>query len=162
METNFLFFPAPKSTHSSSIPSFRSSYTNTASTSTSVSTVRITIFLWPSLAISFTCKNTLVSTSSWLHRLTLDGSKSPLLLMQVPFYAHASVLLSLPSDITVLDKKRNMPVLFWSRRRKDQDLDLFVGATELSGTFLGTYFPLFTRVVVFKLIKYYIDSISNI
>ena len=126
---------------------FYFSYTDKASTSTSVSTVQITIFLWPCLAISFTCKNTLVFASSWLYGLTLDRSKPPLLLMQMSSYAHTSVSFSLPSDITVLDKKNNNSVLFWSKRRKRFQ---FVGATEFSCTFLGKPFPLFTRVAVFK------------
>ena len=122
-------------------------------TSTTVSTVQTTIFLWPCLAISFTHKNTLVSASSWLHGLKLDRSKSPLLLMQVSLYGHTSGSYFLPSDITVLDKKWDNSVLFWSSRRKPFQ---FVGVTEFSCTFLRTPFPLFTRVVLFKLCRYQI------
>ena len=63
---NFLFFPAPNSTYSSYISSYNCSYTDKASTNTSVSTVRITIFLWPCCVISFACRNTWVSAPSWL------------------------------------------------------------------------------------------------
>ena len=95
---NFLFFPAPKSTHSSSISSFNSSYNDTTSNSTSVSAIQITIFLWPCLAIFFTCKNMFVSVSPYLHGLTLVRSKSALLLMQVSSCLLTSVLSSLPMD----------------------------------------------------------------
>ena len=66
------FFPVPKPTHSSDIPSV--SKNRSAKTTMSLSTVRTYALLWPCTAALARCRSIRVFASAWLHGWSPDTS----------------------------------------------------------------------------------------
>ena len=95
-----------------------------AKTTTSVSTVLIMIFLWPSWTAWATCRNIRVSASSWEHgsirsTVTSDGQHS----VWQPSEIISCLLLLMAVSFNCLDKKLNSSFLLASTRKNQTSFE---------------------------------------
>ena len=117
------FLPVPKATHSSSSCAKRWQQL-IAKTTTSVSTVLIMIFLWPSWTAWATCRNIRMSASSWEHgsirsTVTSDGQHS----VWQPSEIISCLLLLMAVSFNCLDKKLNSSFLLASTRKNQTSFE---------------------------------------
>ena len=110
---SFLCFPAPKSTHNSSKWLFKRANTETVSTNTSVSTLRMIILEWSFRDLSLTCKNTLVSASWWLQGEMKEEAIWFVLVMKIVPLAGIKIISSSVCDNTSLEIYTNNSGFFY-------------------------------------------------
>ena len=118
----------------------------TASTTTSVSTVRTMTLLYPFWTASSTCRIILVSASS-----CVQGARADRSLGWLHFTSPWCVLmicLSAVVDVTLVERKAKSSVLFWSMRRNCCQLD---GSRLDGSTLLRMPFPRLLLVSAFRL-----------
>lgn len=139
--------PTPKATHSSSGAILLNK--ETASTTTTVSTVRMVTFSYPFCTASAPCRSKRVSASSYKHGASwakydsAGEQRTPL-----PSVAYISLPSGKGRRIASRNRKANNSVLFSLTRRKSFQ---FFGITVEGATLFLISFPLFSLVESFRL-----------